>query len=106
MSYRRYPQFNRRYYHQNEKEKTESANDFFSPANIEVSGTIDNIPLPTDMEESEFDLRNSSKPSFLDFIRQKIHIEEIILLMLIFLLIGEGIGDEILIILLLYILIT
>ncbi|HHW49010.1 MAG TPA: hypothetical protein GXX14_10405 [Clostridiaceae bacterium] len=106
MSYRRYPQLNRRYYHQNEREKREPSNEFFTPANIDISGTIDDIPLPTDMEETEFDLKNASRPSFLDFIKRRIHIEELILLGLIFLLLGEGIGDEILIILLLYILIT
>jgi len=106
MSYRRYPQLNRRYYHQNGEEKREPASEALAAANIDISGTIDNIPLPTDMEESEFDSRDLTRTSIFDFIKSKIHIEEIILIGLIFLLLAEGIGDEILIILLLYILLT
>lgn len=106
MPYRRYPQTNRRYPYQKEDEAKESPNALFSAQDVDISGAINDIPLPTDIEVPFPASRKNERPSFLDFIRDKIHIEEIILLGLILLLLVEGIGDDILIILLVYLLIT
>lgn len=106
MPYRRYPQSNRRYTYGNEEEKKETPDALFTAANSDISATIDDIPLPTDIEEPETITRKFDKPSLFDFIRDKIHIEEIILIGLILLLISEGIGDDVLIILLVYLLLA
>lgn len=78
-----------------------------SKAGEEAVEKLINIPLPNEKEEAvaaEFQPRELRRSSFLSFLKSRIHIEEIILLGLIFLLLEEGIDDEFLLILLIYIL--
>ena len=119
MQYKKYPQFSRRYLygpgwgpmaaadrpHDEKQDKGDEEN------RIETNKTED-IPLPNeteaalDQKDSFHGIRKAQRTSILDFFRQRIHIEEIILLGLIFLLLDEGIEDEFLLLLLLYILLT
>jgi len=76
---------------------------------INVPKGLDDIPLPTEIEDATDitrDSRRPKKPSLLDTLKSKIKLEEIILLGLIFLLFEEGIDDEFLLILLIYILLA
>ena len=68
------------------------------------------IPLPNEKENS---LESTNAPAvpgrhnnILDFIKTHIHFEEIVLIGLIFILLDEGIDDEFLLIILVYILLT
>jgi len=104
MPYRRRPQLNRRYFHSEPDSGTENLKNSY---NVETS-TLGSIPMPNESErapESVPDPRKAHKmPSILGFLKGHIHLEEIILLALIFLLLEEGIDDEFLLILLIYIL--
>jgi hypothetical protein len=76
--------------------------------NVESLKTIDDIPLPNNIENPPDSLKlRQSKPSspFLSFLKNRITIEEIILIGVIFILIQEGVEDEFLLLMLLYILI-
>ena len=67
------------------------------------------IPMPNESEDSAEPgqrFPKAGKPSFLDFIKSRMHFEELLLLALIFLLFEEGIDDDFLFILLIYILLT
>ena len=78
---------------------------------IETIKHSDDIPLPNKREENN-EVQNAGagiqrqKMSIFDFLRKKIHFEEILLITLIFILLDEGIDDEFLLITLIYILIT
>ena len=94
MTYRRNPYMNRRFPHA-------------EPPPAETPVKLQNIPLPNEDEEtadSEPKPQRSSRPSILDFFRDRIHLEEIIILGLIFVLMQEEIDDDILLLLLVYIL--
>lgn len=73
---------------------------------------IEDIPLPNELETtpsppgSPQSRRKAASRSFLDIIKERISLEEIILLGLIFLLLDEAIEDELLLILLVYILLV
>ena len=95
---RNYTHYDNRVIPPNEKENTV----------VKASG----IPLPNEVEDSEppknqarshlpfnFDL-----PFNLDFIKDKIHIEELILLGVLFVLLFEGVQDDFLIIMIIYVL--
>jgi hypothetical protein len=78
--------------------------------------TVEEIPLPnisetdtgtnTSLSRSQHIFRKGKRPSILDFLKERIGIEEIVLLGLIFLLLDEALDDELLLILLVYIFLT
>lgn len=110
MVYRRPPQLYRRFAYQgidyNPKTKEDNS---FEPAGIETLKEVRDIPLPTEVEEPAVQSRTVPRSRighFLDTIRKRIGIEEIIIIGLIFLLIEERIEDELLLIILLYLLLT
>jgi hypothetical protein len=78
---------------------------------IETIKHNDDIPLPNKREDNN-EVQNAGeaaqrqKTSIFAFLRKNIHFEEIILIALIFILLDEGIDDEFLLIILIYILIT
>ena len=83
--------------------------DSFEPAGIEPLKEVRDIPLPTEAEEPVTQSRmvpRSRIGHFLDTLRKRIGIEEIIIIGLILLLIEERIEDELLLIILLYLLLT
>jgi len=94
MLYKRHPYTNKQYSH-------------FDIASEEKENT-NRIPLPNEEESSEGtdETRKLHKPSILDFFKNHIRLEEIILLGIIFVLLDEGIDDEFLLIILIYILLT
>jgi hypothetical protein len=107
MLYRRHPYINRQYMHNN---VNVHAGDMLNPDVVgEPQRTVDDIPLPNE-EPLESPRRQSTRKnqpfSFLNFFMERIGIEEILLLGLLFILLQEGIDDEFLIIILLYVLIT
>jgi len=71
--------------------------------------STDSIPLPNEKEYTparpESEIRQPPS-SILDLVRKYIHFEEIIIIGLIFILLDEGIDDEFLLIILIYILLT
>lgn len=78
-------------------------------ADIDIIKGADNIPLPNEEEKPLEEVENEQqvhRPSILDFFKSRIHLEEIILLGLIFILLDEKIDDDFLLIMLIYILIT
>ena len=107
MPYRRNPQMFRRYLH---SETTQKSGD---TANIKYDADtpekLQGIPMPNESEDApgpDCSPPKVGRPSFLDFIKSRIHIEELILLGLIFLLFEEGIDDDLFLILLIYILLA
>jgi hypothetical protein len=99
MLYRRHPYINRKYVYYNNKNKPGSKEQ-------ETQGNMQ-IPLPNQVEETKEPNQKgklAQRSSFLDIIRERIHIEEIILFGLIILFLKEGIEDELITILLIYIL--
>jgi len=73
------------------------------------TGNSEGIPLPNEMEDSPEDTDNmpsTHRSSVFDFFKNRIRLEEIILLGLIFVLLDEGIDDDFLLIMLVYILLT
>ena len=80
--------------------------DEFSSRNPQVEA--EKIPLPNEEEDAveKQSTRHTQKPSIISFFKERIHIEEIILLGLIFVLLDEGIDDDLLLIVLVYILLT
>ena len=110
MVYRRPPQLYRRFAYQgiehNPKIKEDNS---FEPAGIEALKEVRDIPLPTEVEEPDTQSRMVPKSRiayFLDTLRKRIGIEEIIIIGLIFLLIQEHIEDELLLIILVYLLLS
>ncbi len=110
MVYRRPPQPYRKFAYQGmdyyPKVKEDSS---FEPVHIEAIKEVKDIPLPTEVEEPAPHRRmvpRSGIGRFLDELRKRIGIEEIILIGLIILLIQERIEDELLLIILLYLLLS
>jgi hypothetical protein len=106
MIYRKQPSGARRYpQYSSEPSSKRDYND--DSGLIYSSERLEDIPLPNEPENTA---RSENSPSerkglfFLDIFKDKIHIEEIILVGLIFFLLNEGIEDELLILLLIYIL--
>ncbi len=107
MLYRRYPYINRQYVHN--KTMVPTTDIFNSDPMVEPQKTIDDIPLPNEEPletPGRRDVRRVHPVPFLSFFKKRIGIEEILLIGLLFLLIQEGINDEFLIIILLYLLFT
>ncbi len=77
---------------------------------VKTPEVVAKFPLPnekdTDATDRSFAVTAPGKTSFLETIFKRIGMEEIILIGLIFLLIEEGIQDELLLIILFYILIS
>jgi len=110
MVYRRPPQLYRRFAYQgmdyNPRIKEDNS---FESTGIEPLKEIRDIPLPTEVEEPATQSRMVPKSRighFLDTLRKRIGIEEIIIIGLILLLIEEHIEDELLLIILVYLLLT
>ncbi|HHV99292.1 MAG TPA: hypothetical protein GXX36_06935 [Clostridiaceae bacterium] len=110
MVYRRPPHPYRRFAYQgidySPKIKEDNS---FEPAGIETLKEVRDIPLPTEVEEPVTQSRMVPRfriGYFLDNLRKRIGIEEIILIGLILLLIEERIEDELLLIIFLYLLLT
>ena len=83
-------------------------NPVYHNLNTESIKVTDEIPLPNNVEiESGPVNRKQTKhsPSIIDFFKDKISLEEIILIGIIIVLIIEGVEDEFLLLMLLYILI-
>lgn len=106
MVYRNSPQKPRRYSYENNSSPKNGKNNMDETftdllkdsETIPAPNLVENIPLP-----SEKNKENRFLPS-LNFLKNKITIEEIILIGLIFLILDEGIEDEFLLLMLLYIL--
>lgn len=111
MLYKRNPQRQRRYGYQNPA-ANQSAYTTTQKAEVEAIKTIEDIPLPNELESpSDFspEYRSPGIPSIINFFKERIHLEEIILIGVIFLLLDEGINgleDEFLLIMLVFVLIT
>jgi hypothetical protein len=107
MPYRRIPTRRRPYYSQDRLPTSGSGVNFANEIDFPEA---ERIPLPT--EEEQIPLPGGElagerkKRSFLDLLPFRIGIEELIILGLIFVLFKEGIDDDILILLLFYILFT
>lgn len=101
MPYRRWPVSNRRY-----MQRSPSALIGNDTALAGDTIKVERIPLPNEDETGEsiaISRGKVHKPSILDFIRN-IGIEEIILIGLIIILLNEGIEDEFILLMLVYIL--
>lgn len=101
MLYKRHPNSNRKHMHSNSGTEVEAK----KPEAIKA---VSNIPLPNESEditEQPYDTRGHSA-LFIDIFKNRIYLDEIILVGLIFLLFQEGIEDEFLLIILVYILIA
>lgn len=107
MQYSTRPPFGRRYPHSNTvpSQKGDPLDTYAkNPGHNEM--TI-NIPLPNELEEKPehpSSIHNRHKSSFLEYLKKRITLEEVILLGLIFLLLDDAIEDEFLLIMLIYIL--
>jgi hypothetical protein len=105
MPYIRRSSANRRY--SSSKEQDTSFKQFADNIAVETIKEPVRIPLPDDegnySDNRDFLLRKSHG-SFFDILKGKITVEEIVLIGLIILLLDEGIEDELLLILLVYIL--
>lgn len=102
MLYGRHPYINRRYSHPNTKGKYENERPSEEKQKVEIP-----LPNQSEVESSKVSKEGKEiarKSSFLDIIKNRIHLEEIILIGLILLFLKEGIEDELLIILLIYVL--
>lgn len=107
MLYRRYPYVNRQYMHS--KSNVPAGNILNAELVGEPQRTIEDIPLPNEEPletPNRHDIRRSHPFPFLSFFKKRIGIEEILLIGLLFILLQEGIDDEFLIIILLYLLFT
>lgn len=106
MFYKRPPRTNRKYLH------TDTGTDSKGVAtdiNTDIIKETVKIPLPTEVEissDTAENTRGAHKPSIFNILKGRITIEEIILLGLIVLLLDEGIEDDMILILLIYILLT
>jgi len=106
-----------------EKEKAkEQADDVGDGSKIDASSSKSSIEIPLPNQEEnvthgewktpgrKIKYRGAYpfqyKPSFIDFIREHVHLEELLLIGLIILFLKEGIEDELLTILLIYILLA
>ncbi len=120
MLYRRYPLIHRKYAYPGSRPHVKELGP--SPEKEKLKDTInkdEEIPLPNELEyatgpeiasqtgsEMFNKNRESSIFSFLKTLTKKIHLEEIIIVGLIFLLLNEEIKDDILLLILIYILLT
>jgi hypothetical protein len=106
MLYRRRPQIIRRY--PRPASEMGPANFNGSLDSLDNSVKIQDIPLPNKAEDADNSSYSPRKAhnilSIIDFLKDNIHMEEIILLALIFILIQEKVEDEFLLIFLIYIL--
>lgn len=107
MPYRKIPTWRRPYYSQDRLPATKSEVNFTNEMSVPE---IERIPLPTEEEQIAFPdsklAGDRKKRSFLDLLPFRIGIEELIILGLVFVLFQEGIDDDFLILLLLFILFT
>lgn len=110
MAYRRPPQLYRRLSYQGMDYNSKgNADNPFVSAGTEVVREVKDIPLPTEAEEATSQERQTPQSrlgQIVDIVRKRIGLEEIIILGLIFLLIQERIDDELLLIILVYILLS
>jgi hypothetical protein len=120
MLYSRHPYINKRYSYLDGREKAGRKEIETTKSHEKVEENIDalnsksgvDIPLPNQVEDKKIASRKlvlrkpglPQKPSFFDAIRERIHIEELILIGLIILFLKDGIEDELITILLIYIL--
>lgn len=103
MVYKRIPQNHRKYPHSSTNQTSSTT------ADSDTIKGMDQIPLPNEVEEAPHmfsKTRYGHKPSFLDSVTKHIQVDEILIIGLIFLLFTEGLEDDILIILLIYILVS
>lgn len=84
---------------------TSSGNDSFNTGSLK---DMERIPLPNEeaILEHPANSRYISRPGFLNSLLSRIGLEEIIIIGLIFILLQEGIEDDLLLIVLLFILLT
>jgi len=105
MPYRRYPPAGyRRHISQDQEAGPVPGRDSIKLKDLDE---IVSIPPPNKMDSTPvrgFTHHHSKTPSFLNFFKGRIKVDEIILLAIIFLLLDEGINDEFLLIILIYIL--
>lgn len=83
------------------------------PANDNIPDTISeiaSIPLPNEVElpsgRPAYEKRDFRMPDIFGYLKKRIKLEDIILIGLIFLLIEEGIEDELLLLILVFLLLT
>lgn len=101
MPYRRWPAAGRRY----DRSENRSASMALPAGDMKE---VTDIPLPNIADEAHAD-RNSERvhnPSFLSLLKNRITLEEIILLGLIILILDEGVEDEFILIMLIYVLLN
>ena len=110
--YRRNRQAQRRYGYHNVPVAQGDSGSIQNTDTFETLKEMEDIPLPNESEsptEVPSELRNGGLPNLLNFFRTRIHMEEIILIGLIILLLDEGLNgleDEFLLIMLIYLLIA
>lgn len=109
MVYRRYPYAidRRRQYYKTSPVETKSHNS--TTSNIETVKHGDNIPMPNESDAStnESGEKQANRGlSVIRFLKSHIKLEEIILLGLIFFLLDEGLNDDFLLLILIYILLS
>ncbi|HHW30754.1 MAG TPA: hypothetical protein GXX20_03635 [Clostridiaceae bacterium] len=124
MLYGKPPYINRRYYYPEvkrrpvtEKTWTEKEKEQIDDAGAEASSSKSKIDIPLPNQEENISSTDRKitgrvlhpsqyRPSLIDIIREHIHLEELILIGLIILFLKDGIEDELLTILLIYILLA
>ncbi|HHY23583.1 MAG TPA: hypothetical protein GX527_05005 [Clostridiaceae bacterium] len=120
MLYRRYPLIHRKYAYPSSRPYAKESEP--SPEKEKLKDAInkdEKIPLPNELEhiygpevasQTGSEMFNKSRESgifgFLKLLPKKIHLEEVIIIGLIFLLLNEEIKDDILLLILIYILLT
>lgn len=106
MLYRRNPYANRKYVHAEEPAAVTEQGKIQSYPDQSVK--LESIPMPDEADENTDitpGMRKSGRLSIIDFLKNRIRLEEIIIFGLIFILLQEEVEDELLLILLIYILI-
>lgn len=107
MPYRRSPFYSRRYPSMVPSASASiTAEEFPIP---ETSKEVETVPAPNSAEEPPEetpDIHRAGMPHFFNLLKDRIHLDDIILIGLIFLLLDEGMQDDFLLILLIYILLV
>lgn len=108
MPYMRRPYIKRKYMYQEPPLPVHMEDEYPTAGKAAMAKEkLADIPLPNEKEDMSPEtsrLTTQQKPFFLSFLKNRLRIEDIILLGLILLLLQEGVEDELLLILLIYIL--
>ena len=109
MLYKKYPYERRKYPNQVAAQRTSASDVSGSNISINTHTETVEIPPPNKLESSsdaDRFMHSSRSPSIIDFFKDRVKVDELILLGLIVLFLQENVEDDFLMIILVYILLT